>query len=235
MNDLLPHLGYPAVFLGTLVEGETFILVAGFLAHRGYFDLVPIILLATLGAFTGDLVYFLAGRHYGRALLERSSRAKALVPWLERFMSRHHVLWIFTMRYLYGIRWLGAALAGSSRMSLKRFSALSFPSCLVWATVVGLLGYGAGEMLEAFLVDVARYEIWIALALVLGVLGYALLAWRGERRLESAGFSLGLVTRPGMPGERSRENPREEDGKETAADGDSPVVDVKRPQTEKRG
>jgi membrane protein DedA with SNARE-associated domain len=208
MNDLLSHLGYPAVFLGTLVEGETFILVAGFLAHRGYFALGPIILLATLGAFTGDLLYFLAGRHYGRALLERSSRAKALIPWLERFMHRHHVLWIFTMRYLYGIRWLGAALAGSSRMSLKRFSALSFPSCLVWATVVGLLGYGAGEVLQAVLVDVARYEIWIALALVVAVVIYAFLAWRGERHLEAAGFSLGLVTRPDRPGEGSRESLR---------------------------
>jgi membrane protein DedA with SNARE-associated domain len=208
MNDLLSHLGYPAVFLGTLVEGETFILVAGFLAHRGYFALGPIILLATVGAFTGDLVYFLAGRRYGRALLERSSRAKALIPWLERFMSRHHVLWIFTMRYLYGIRWLGAALAGSSRMSLKRFSALSFPSCLLWATVVGLLGYGAGEMLEAFLVDAARYERFIALGLVLAVAGYALLAWRTERRLETARFSLGLVPPAPRSGEGSREPPR---------------------------
>jgi membrane protein DedA with SNARE-associated domain len=112
------------------------------------------------------------------------------------------------MRYLYGIRWLGAALAGSSRMSLKRFSALSFPSCLVWATVVGLLGYGAGEVLQAVLVDVARYEIWIALALVVAVVIYAFLAWRGERHLEAAGFSLGLVTRPDRPGEGSRESLR---------------------------
>jgi membrane protein DedA with SNARE-associated domain len=34
MQQILVHLGYPALFFGTLVEGETFILVAGFLAHR---------------------------------------------------------------------------------------------------------------------------------------------------------------------------------------------------------
>lgn len=62
MQELLTHLGYPALFLGTLVEGETFILVAGFLAHRGYFRLGVVVLLATLGAFSGDIVYFLAGR-----------------------------------------------------------------------------------------------------------------------------------------------------------------------------
>jgi membrane protein DedA with SNARE-associated domain len=184
MQDLLTHLGYPALFLGTLVEGETFILVAGFLAHRGYFRLGLVVLLATLGAFSGDVLYFLAGRRFGRALLERNSHARALVPWLERWMARHQVLWIFGMRYLYGIRWLGAAVAGSSRMSLKRFSALSLPSCLVWAAVVGLLGYAAGEMVDRILVDVGRYELVIVLVLALAVALYALLTRRGERRLE---------------------------------------------------
>jgi membrane protein DedA with SNARE-associated domain len=184
MKELLTQVGYPALFLGTLVEGETFILVAGFLAYRGYFRLGLVVLLATLGAFSGDILYFLLGRRYGRKLLERSAHARALVPWLERLMARHHVLWIFGMRYLYGIRWLGAALAGSSRMSLKRFSALSLPSCLVWASAVGLLGYGAGEMVERLLVDVSRYEHFIALGLVVTGVIYAALSRRGERRLE---------------------------------------------------
>jgi membrane protein DedA with SNARE-associated domain len=184
MQQILTHLGYPALFFGTLIEGETFILVAGFLAHRGYFRFGLVVLLATLGAFSGDILYCLAGRRFGRALLERSRRARALVPWLERWMADHHVLWVFGMRYLYGIRWLGAALAGSSRMSLKRFSALSLPSCLVWATAVALLGYAAGEMVERLIVDVSRYELLVALVLVLAVILYAVVARRGERRLE---------------------------------------------------
>ena len=49
MQEILTHLGYPALFLGSLVEGETFILVAGFFAHRGYFRLGVVVLLATLG------------------------------------------------------------------------------------------------------------------------------------------------------------------------------------------
>jgi membrane protein DedA with SNARE-associated domain len=186
LNELLTHLGYTALFVGTLVEGETFILVAGFLAHRGYLRLDLVIPLATLGAFSGDLLYFALGHRYGRALLQRSRRAKALVPWLEGFMKRHHVLWIFGMRYLYGIRWLGAVLAGSSHMNVARFTALSLPACLVWALVVGLIGYGAGEMIERLLGDVRRYEILVAVLLVLVVAIYALLARRGERHLEQS-------------------------------------------------
>ena len=69
MQALLTHLGYPALFFGTLVEGETFILVAGFLAHRGYFHLGLVVLLATLGAFTAISSIF----SRGAASDERSS------------------------------------------------------------------------------------------------------------------------------------------------------------------
>ena len=184
MNELLTHLGYGAIFVGTLLEGESFILVGGFLAHRGYLSIGKVILLATLGAFSGDLIYFVLGRRYGRSLLRRSRRAQALVPWFEGFMQRNHVLWIFGVRYLYGIRWLGAALAGSSRMSSGRFALLSLPACLIWALVVGLLGYAAGEMVERLLGDVGRYELVLAGAVALVAIAYGLLARRGERRLE---------------------------------------------------
>jgi membrane protein DedA with SNARE-associated domain len=186
LNELLIQLGYTALYLGTVIEGEGFILVAGFLAHRGYFRLGIVILLATLGAFSGDLLYFSLGRRYGRSLLKRSRRAEAFVPWFEGFMARHHVLWIFGMRYLYGVRWLGAALAGSTQMSATRFAALSLPACLLWALVVGLIGYGAGEMLERLLDNVRRYELLITVILVLFAVVYGIVARRAERHLEES-------------------------------------------------
>jgi membrane protein DedA with SNARE-associated domain len=99
-------------------------------------------------------------------------------------MQRNHVLWIFGVRCLYGIRWLGAALAGSSRMSGARFAFLSIPACLIWALLLGLLGYAAGEMVERLLGDVGRYELVLAGAVALVAIAYGLLARRGERRLE---------------------------------------------------
>lgn len=184
MEDLLARFGYPALFLGTLVEGETFMLLAGYLAHQGYLRLLTVVVVAASGAFAGDMAYFLLGRHYGRRLLDRSAHARRLVPWLESWMHRYQILWIFGMRYLYGIRWLGAALAGSTRMSLLRFAALSLPACLLWAAVVGGVGYGTAEALETLLGDLRRYE-WLiaALVAVAGVL-YGVVARREEQRLE---------------------------------------------------
>jgi membrane protein DedA with SNARE-associated domain len=179
----LTKLGYGGVFLGTFLEGETFILLGGFLAHRGYLYLVPVIALATLGAFTGDLFYFLMGRHYGRAMLEKSARARELLPWLERLMQRYQVLWIFGARYLYGIRWLAASLAGSSGMSRLRFAAFSLPACLLWALVMGLLGYGAGEVMQTLIGDMRHYEMYALGVLVLAGLLYGLFLRREERVL----------------------------------------------------
>ena len=182
--ELLARFGYPALFLGTLVEGETFILLGGFLAHRGYLRLALVILVAALGAFSGDVLYFLLGRHYGRRFLERTEHTRRLVPRLEGWMARYQVLWIFGMRYLYGIRWLGAALAGSTPMSLVRFAALSIPACLLWALVVGGVGYATGEAVESILGDIRRYEgLIVVLLAAMGVI-YGLVARREEQRLE---------------------------------------------------
>jgi membrane protein DedA with SNARE-associated domain len=51
--------GYIALFLGTFVEGETILLMAGFAAHLGYLYLPWVILVAFLGSLSGDQVFFL--------------------------------------------------------------------------------------------------------------------------------------------------------------------------------
>ncbi len=43
-------------------------------------------------------------------------------------------------------------------MSFKRFAGLQFLAILVWATVVGSVGYLFGETLEKILGDIRRYE-----------------------------------------------------------------------------
>jgi membrane protein DedA with SNARE-associated domain len=116
-------------------------------------------------------------------MLERSARARELLPWLERMMERYQLLWIFGMRYLYGIRWLAAGLAGSAGVGWLRFSLVSLPACLLWALVVGLLGYAAGEIGETLLGDMRHYELYVLGILAgVGVL-YGVFLRREERLL----------------------------------------------------
>jgi membrane protein DedA with SNARE-associated domain len=183
IETFVTRFGYLAVFLGTFLEGETFILIGGFFAHRGYLAFMSTVSVATLGAFSGDLFYFYLGRRHGRSLVERTRRGRALVPWLEQFMNRYHLLWIFGVRYLYGVRWLAAALAGSSKISSFRFAAVALPACFFWALVIACLGWAFGSAMESFLGNVQRYELWLLfLVLLIGASFGALSYWK-ERRL----------------------------------------------------
>ena len=59
---LLHQYGYALIFLGTLVEGETILMLGGYFAHRGYLDLGPSSLTAFAGAVCGDQLFFYLGR-----------------------------------------------------------------------------------------------------------------------------------------------------------------------------
>src|ERR1051325_4806479 len=71
---LLHKFGYLAVFVGTFLEGETILVMAGFFAERGYLHLLGVILTAFAGAFVGHVFWFWLGRTQGVKLLARMPR-----------------------------------------------------------------------------------------------------------------------------------------------------------------
>jgi len=62
LSGLIADYGYVALFAGTLLEGETVLILAGFAAHQGYLQLHWVIGIALLGGFLGDQFYFWLGR-----------------------------------------------------------------------------------------------------------------------------------------------------------------------------
>ena len=71
LAGLLATYGYLAVAVGTFLEGETILLMAGFAAHCGYLDLSKVILVAFVAGFLGDQFYFFLGQRYGDRILAR--------------------------------------------------------------------------------------------------------------------------------------------------------------------
>ena len=65
LESLIANYGYAAVLIGTFVEGETILVIAGFAAHRGYLSLPWVILLAFAGSLAGDQLWFYVGRRSG--------------------------------------------------------------------------------------------------------------------------------------------------------------------------
>lgn len=76
-QHLIEQFGYPFLFLGTFLEGETILVIAGFLAHRMYLRLPWVIAVAFAGSLLGDQVAFFLGRHKGRGMLDRRPKWRA--------------------------------------------------------------------------------------------------------------------------------------------------------------
>ena len=71
LQSLVESYGYAAVFVGSLLEGETVVIMGGLAAHAGYLELPWVIAVAFSGGFLGDQIYFYLGRWHGDKVLAR--------------------------------------------------------------------------------------------------------------------------------------------------------------------
>jgi membrane protein DedA with SNARE-associated domain len=180
LQDLIQHYGYLAVFIGTLLEGETVLIMAGFAAHRGYLDLGWVVAVAAVGGFAGDQVFFMVGRARGRQVLARFPAIQAQSARVEQLVNRYHTWLIIGVRFMYGLRIAGPVLLGMSDVSYLRFAVLNLLGALIWATLIGGAGYLFGHAVELFLEDAKRYEAVVLGLILLGGIGVWL--YRKTRR-----------------------------------------------------
>ena len=176
---LIQTYGYPVLFLGTFLEGETVLVAAGFAAHEGYLSVTGVLLTASLGGFAGDQMWFYIGRRRGRPWVEGRPRWRSRIATIEGMLTRHELLVLLGFRFLYGFRTITPVVIGATGYSALRFLILNAIGSMAWATIIGLAGFVFGNAMEWILTDVKRYEQW--LLLFLGVAGLVILAWHRIR------------------------------------------------------
>ncbi|MCU1349638.1 MAG: DedA family protein [Acidobacteria bacterium] len=172
---LLQKFGYLAVFVGTFLEGETILVMAGFFAERGYLDIFLVTVTAFLGAFTGHVAWFWLGRVKGVKILDRFPKMKNHFGKGIRMFERYGAPAIFITQWLYGLRITCAVIIGISRISTAKFLIYEAISCFVWSIVIAGLGYYFGRAVERVLGRAAHIEKYGLLALA--VIGVAMFAW----------------------------------------------------------
>lgn len=183
LGGAVQQYGYPVVFVGSLLEGETVLGLAGLAAHRGYLSLQWVMAIAAFGGFLGDQLYFLLGRRFGARLLRRYPR---LVPTVDRttaLLERHDTWLIIAMRFMYGLRTAGPLAVGMSRVGWLRFASLTLVGSLIWAPLFVGAGYVLGDVLERLLGDLQRIEHWLFAALALIGIALWLISRRRKPRL----------------------------------------------------
>ena len=182
LAELVQDYGYYAVFLGTFLEGETILVMAGFAAHSGYLQLPWVIGVAAIGGTLGDQLYFYLGWRYGRQILVRFPQLQPRVARVKALLRRYHLPLILSIRFMYGLRTVGPLAFGISRLGRVRFFALNLAGALLWAPLVGGAGYLFGSALELFFTDLRRYEMeFLALMAGVGVILWFVRRWRQRR------------------------------------------------------
>ena len=171
LTEGLGHWGYVIIFvvmvlecqplLGLFVPGESLVLVSGFLAGQGIFDLEVLIMTVASAAIMGDSIGYELGRHLGRGWLERHGRRfgvreKQLAK-IDRFFIGHGGKAAFMGHFMHLFRAIMPFMAGASRMPYRRFVFNNASGCVVWAGLFSLLGYLLGE-------NWTHFEKWIGKA-----------------------------------------------------------------------
>lgn len=182
--QLIQDYGYFAVAVGAFLEGETVLILAAVSAHLGYLKLPIVVLVAAICAFLGDNFFFLAGRFYGPRLMRRFPRLGAAVPRVDRLIGRWHALAVILLRFTYGLRVAGPIVLGAGHIKTLTFVWANAVGAMLWAILLGAIGWGFGRAAAQLLGNVARAEhiaIGVVIAIVLLV---AVIHFFTKRRLE---------------------------------------------------
>src|SRR5207245_9961043 len=156
--DFLPTYGYFGIAIGAFIEGETILLLAGYAAEQGMFDIRLVLLLGFVGAFAGDQLWFYLARRHGGQWLARRPDLAGKAASAKRLLERHATLFILTFRFIYGLRNLGAVAVALSDVTTRRFVVLNAAAALLWAVLVIGAGYIFGEAAAALLDQLASLQ-----------------------------------------------------------------------------
>lgn len=179
MQEFVEQWGYIAVFLGSLVEGESIIFMAGWMAQKGYLSLPKIILIAFTGTLIADQSLYFIGHFYGSKVLDKFPSLKPRTDKAFSLLKKYNILFILSFRFIYGIRTISPIVIGASGIGIKKFVLLNVLAALVWSLSSCLAAYYfAGFLIDKFhLIS----KILLGVVVIGGMLGYAYYKARGRR------------------------------------------------------
>ena len=135
-----------------LVPAETLVIALGaWAAATGDPNVVLIVLIAALGAFTGDHISYLIGHRAGDRLFEdeddtrgQTRKAKGF-RWARKTLEERGGTIIIVCRYIPGARTAVTLTSGAVRYPLRKFTTFDAVAASSWGIYSALVGYIGGE------------------------------------------------------------------------------------------
>lgn len=171
MEEFLSTWGYLGIIVWTFFEGETVVIVAGFLASEGLMNPWLVMASGFVGSFCGDQIYYYIGRRYGTPLLARWPTMRKKIEWAFTLLRKYETGFILSFRFIYGIRNVSPFVIGISGVPRLRFALLNLVAALIWANSFTWGGFYLGHALETYLGEYKFHALggFVALAVAFGL------------------------------------------------------------------
>lgn len=182
MAHMLAHYGLIALFFGAGLEGEFAVVAGGILARHGSFPLAAAMVVATLGSFTADQIWYFLGRYARNSRLVARMKGKRLFARALDLLGRRPVPFILGFRFVYGMRSVSPVAIGVAGIPVRLFLPLNMLAALIWAPLFTWIGYRAGKAVLPLLHRLGEYGLIALIAvLVIAPIVWGVLHWRRSR------------------------------------------------------
>lgn len=172
--ELLREWGYLVILIWTFLEGETIVIVAGWLSDSVGLTPWLIAVSAFCGSFCSDQVMFSLGKYKGADVLKYFPKVAKNMDKAARLFKKYDTALILGFRFVYGVRNITPIMLGISGVSHKKFFFLNLIGAGVWAAT---FTYGGLYMGKAFMkvmdhVGHGIFYVLLALLALAGLLWY---------------------------------------------------------------
>lgn len=184
LSDLILSLGLTGIVTVVFIEsgfpfgfflpGDTILFAAGLFAAKGEFPLSLAILMIFIANFAGVTIGYWSGRGLGKRYVNKESKLLFRHEYVEKaeaFYAKHGGKAIILGRFIPAVRSFVPIIAGVANMNYRELMIYNAIGAIIWATSVPLVGYFAGNWLEAHGISIELLVVPIFLVVI--VLSFA--------------------------------------------------------------
>ena len=179
--NYIEHFSYFGIFvIGALVgylipfPEEIFLLVVGYIAGTGLYNLYLATLFAILGVLTGDNILFWLSRYKLSGIVDKVNKQldKHKIMKYRHLMKEHIGKTIFTLKFIVGLRIFSPFLAGSMKVKWRIFQLFNLLAVLIYIPILVFLGFHFHNKLALVItgVELVRHLIFLLVLLLIGFL-----------------------------------------------------------------
>ena len=184
IEALVARWGVAAVFAGAALEGEAAVTAGGLLAHQGLISLPGAMVAAALGSFAADQFWFAFGRRFRGHRWVVAIRGRPAFQRAVALVERRPVGFIFTFRFLWGLRTVSPIAIGTTNVSQRLYAGVNLASAAVWGVLFSTIGFLFGEAFEEVMGRL-RHDArlwWLVGGLLAAGVAFGIWRWHRSRR-----------------------------------------------------